>query len=258
MNGNLIQVPRFECNLILTKRQSAAVIVRGIRVGSSLMLRYGWTGLLQLLPETTIAGQQPTLPDGGNSTDNLNGGWPAYEFSDSSAPFSGIVRAPGGASTVRLSSRSIAETSNRLSVEFQDESNEYQQDSFSVVDADDAALIGHEISSQSTALGIANYSQANRVLLRQLDKSTKGNQFVQFQTSFRALKVRPGDIIALTYLKEGFTRVPFRVVKLSPSMNYQIVTVLAQIHDDDWYSDNPTVLGVRADSRARRCSLLAP
>jgi len=243
LNGNSVQVPRFECNLIVTKRQSAAVIVRGIRVGSSLMLRYGWTGLLQLLPETTIAAQQPTLPDGGNSTDDLYGGWPAYEFSDSSAPFSGIVRNPNGASTVRLSSRSIAETSNRLSVEFQDEWNEYQQDSFSVVDAGDAALIGYEISSQSTALGIANFSQANRVLLRQLDKSTKGNQFVQFQTSFRALKVRPGDIIALTYLKEGFTRVPFRVVKLSPSMNYQVVTVLAQIHDDDWYSDNPAVLG---------------
>jgi hypothetical protein len=243
LNGNSIQVPRFECNLIVTKRQSAAVIVRGIRVASSLMLRYGWTGLLQLLPETTIAAQQPALPDGGNSTDVLNGGWPAYEFSDSSAPFSGIVRTSGGASSVRLSSRSIAETSNRLSVEFQDESNEYQQDSLSIIDADDAALIGYEISSQSTALGIPNYSQANRVLLRQLDKSTKGNQFVQFQTSFRALKVRPGDIIALTYQKEGFTRVPFRVVKLSPAMNYQVVTVLAQIHDDDWYSDNPAVLG---------------
>jgi Putative phage tail protein len=254
LNGNPIQVPRFECNLILTKRQSAAVIVRGIRVGSSLMLRYGWTGLLQLLPETTIAAQQPTLPDGGNSTGDLNGGWPAYEFSDSSAPFSGIVRNSNGASTVRLSSRSIAETSNRLSVEFQDASNEYQQDSFSVVDADDAALIGYEISSQSTALGIANYSQANRVLLRQLDKSTKGNQFVQFQTSFRALKVRPGDIIALTYLKEGFTRVPFRVVKLSPSMNYQVVTVLAQIHDDDWYSDNPAVLGGGGQAAGHACA----
>jgi hypothetical protein len=55
--------------------------------------------------------------------------------------------------------------------------------------------------------------------------------------------VRPGDIIAVTYLKEGFTRVPFRIVKLSPSLNYQLVTVLAQIHDDAWYSDNPAVLG---------------
>ncbi len=26
-------------------------------------------------------------------------------------------------------------------------------------------------------------------------------------------------------------------------MNYQLVTIQAQIHDDDWYSDNPAVLG---------------
>jgi hypothetical protein len=242
LNGNPLQVPRYECNLILTKRQSAATIIRGIRVASSLMLRYGYTGLLELLPETTIAAQQPTLPEGSNSTEQLFGGWPVYEFSDLSGPFSGIVRNANGTSSVRLTSRTIAETSNRLSVEFQDESNEYQQDSLSIVDADDSALIGYEISSQSTALGVANFSQATRVLLRQLDKSTKGNLFVQFQTSFRALKVRPGDIITLTYAKEGFTRVGFRVVKLSPALNYELVTVLAQVHDDDWYSDNPTVL----------------
>jgi len=243
LNGFTIQIPRYQCNLILTKRQSAAVVVRGIRVASSLMLRYGPTGLLELLPETTLEAQQQNPPDGTNSTEMLNGGWPAYEFSDASGVFSGILRNPSGASTVRLTSRSISETSNRLSVEFQDASNEYQQDSLSIVDADDANLIGYEISSQSTALGIANFSQANRVLLRQLDKSTKGNQFVQFQTSFRALKVRPGDIITLTYGKEGIIRVPFRVVKLSPAMNYQVVTILAQAHDDDWYSDNPAVLG---------------
>jgi hypothetical protein len=243
LNGNAIQVPRFECNLVLTKRQSAAVVVRGIRVASSLMLRYGTSGLLELLPETTLASQHPSLPDGSNAVEPLNGGWPAYEFSDASAPFSGIVRNPNGSSSVVLTSRTVAETSNRLSVEFQDESNEYQQDSLSLVDAEDLALIGYEISSQSTALGVANFSQATRVLLRQLDKSTKGNLFAQFQTSFRALKVRPGDIITLTYAKEGFARRPFRVVKLSPSMNYELVTVLCQTHDDNWYSDNPAVLG---------------
>ncbi len=242
LNGNSLQVPRYECNLILTRRQSAATVIRGIRVASSLMLRYGVTGLLELVPETTISAQQPALPDGGNSIEALDGGWPTYEFSDGSAPFSGIARNPDGSSTVRLSSRTISETSNRLSVEFQDETNEYQQDSLSIVDADDSALIGYEISSQSTALGIANFSQATRVLLRQLDKCTKGNLFIQFQTSFRALKVRPGDIIAVTYLKEGFDRTPFRVIKLSPTTNYQSVAISAQIHDDDWYSDNPTVL----------------
>lgn len=241
-NGNIIQVPRYECNLVLMKRQSVAAIVRGIRVASSMMLRYGANGLLELLPETTLAAQQSALPDGGNSTDSLDDGWPAYEFSDASAPFSGIMRNPDGSSSVRLLSRTVAETSNRLSVEFQDKTNEYQQDSLSITDSEDAALIGYEVSSQSTALGISNFNQATRVLLRQLDKSTKGNLFVDFQTSFRALKVRPGDIIALTYFKEGFERVPFRVVKLSPSVNFQAVTVLAQIHNDDWYNDDPSIL----------------
>ncbi|HEX4231181.1 MAG TPA: phage tail protein [Bryobacteraceae bacterium] len=243
LNGNPLMVPRFQCNLILMKRQSAAEIIRGIRVASSLMIRFGVNGLLELLPETTIAMQQQTLPDGGNSTATLNGGWPAYEFSDGSGPFSGIARTASGASSIILTSRSLAETSNRLSLEYQDASNEYQQDSLSLVDADDLALIGYEISSQSTALGVANASQATRVLLRQLDKSTKGNRFIEFQTSFRAMKVRPGDIIAVTYLKEGMARVPFRVTKLLPSTNYQMVTIYAQIHDDDWYSDNPAVLG---------------
>ncbi len=71
-------------------------MVRGIRVASSLMIRYGVSGLLELLPETTIAGQQSSLPDGSNSSRSLNGGWPVYEFSDASGPFSGIARDPKG------------------------------------------------------------------------------------------------------------------------------------------------------------------
>jgi hypothetical protein len=242
LNGNQLQAPRYSCNLVLTNRQSAAVIVRGIRVASSLMIRYGVSGLLELLPETTLAMQQSVLPDGGNSVETLNSGWPTYEFSDASGPFSGIARDPRGKSTVLLSSNSVAETSNCLNVEFQDEFNEYQQDSLSTVDSEDIALMGYEISSQSTAMGITNYSQATRVLLRQLDKATDGNLYINFVTSFRALKVRPGDIIAVTYQKEGFARTPFRVMKLSPAMNFQFVTIQAQIHDDDWYSDSITTL----------------
>ncbi len=243
LNGNPLQIPRYQCNLFITKRQSVATVVRGIRVASSLMLRYGSTGLLELLPESTLASQQPSLPDGSNSMEPLDDGWPSYEFSDGSGPFSGIMRDSKGSSTVRLTSRSITECSNRLTVEFQDDSNEYQQDSLSLVNANDTGLIGYEISSQSTAMGIANFSQATRVLLRQLDKLSDGNLYVTFQTSFRALKIRPGDLITLTYQKEGFIRVPFRVVKLSPSTNYQTVSIMAQIHDDSWYSDNPSTLG---------------
>jgi len=40
---------------------------------------------------------------------------------------------------VRLYTRSTADTPNRLTVEFQDSLNEYQQDSFSLVDPEDVA-----------------------------------------------------------------------------------------------------------------------
>ena len=94
--GNTVLVPRFECNLALSRRWSAAEVARGIRNGSSLLLAYGLGGLLTLRVENTLALQQPTNPDGSNSTTVLNGGWPAYEFSDVSAAFSGILRKPGG------------------------------------------------------------------------------------------------------------------------------------------------------------------
>ena len=57
-------------------------MLRGIRVSSGLMLRYGADGLLELLPETTIAQQHPNAPNGTNATELLNDGWPAFEFSD--------------------------------------------------------------------------------------------------------------------------------------------------------------------------------
>ena len=48
-----------------------------------------------------------------------------------------------------VTSRSIADTPNRLSVEFQDALNGYQQDSYELVDPDDIALAGQEVSRRS-------------------------------------------------------------------------------------------------------------
>ena len=62
------------------------------------------------------------------------------------------------------------ETPNRYTVEFQDEFNEYQQDSLSLVDVPDAVIAGQEISASMTALGLPNFSQAGRVLRLQLDR----------------------------------------------------------------------------------------
>ena len=48
LNGNAITIPRFQCNLILKNRRTAADAIRGVRNGARLYLTYGNGGLLQL------------------------------------------------------------------------------------------------------------------------------------------------------------------------------------------------------------------
>lgn len=237
LNGNAITLPRFQCNLVLQKRRSAGDLIRGIRNAARLFLTYGPGGILQLQVENTIALQQPAQLAWSNSTVPLNGGWPSYEFGDGSSGTSGIMRRQNGDPSVTVTSRPIADTPNSYNVEYQDSLNGYQQDSFSVSNPDDIALAGQEVTAALMAVGIPNYDQAGRILQFNLDKSVLGNTYIQFDTSVKAVGIRPGDIITFTYLKEGYTRQPFRVLKISPATNYRTSTITAQFHDDAWYAD---------------------
>ncbi|MDP2996228.1 MAG: phage tail protein [Bryobacterales bacterium] len=237
LNGNPVSIPRYQCNLVLRKRRSAADLVRGIRNGAGLMLRLNSAGLLELRPEDKLAVQHPTKPGGSNATEQLLDGWPAYEFGDGSSAHSGILRRGSGESTVRLWSRSAADSPNRLNLEFQDAFNEYQQDSLSLVHVDDVQANGQEVSTTLNALGLPNFDQAARVAERQLKRSVEGNTYAEFETSVRALHLRPGDLITLTYLKEGFQRQPFRIVSISPELNFRTARITGQIHSDDWYGE---------------------
>src|SRR5579863_4184405 len=239
--GNSVLTPRFECNLVIETRRSASEVAKGIRLGSSLMLSFGsggsgGAGLLTLRVENTLALQQANAPDGTNSTEQLNGGWPAYEFSDGSAAYSGILRKPNGEPAIRLYSKSGADVPNRLTVEFQDEYNGYQQDSLSLVDVADALLTGRDVTAAFQGIGLANFDQAARMLQLQLSKSIDGNLLVEFQTTVKGIGIASGDLITVTYLKEGLERQPFRVVQLAPGLNYQTVQVTARWHDDNWYT----------------------
>ena len=238
LNGNAITIPRFQCNLVMQNKRSGGDVVRGIRNSARLYLTYGPGGVLQLQVENTAALQQPSKPACSNSIEPLDGGWPSYEFGDGTNGFSGILRRSNGEPSVTLTCRNIADTPNSFSIEFQDALNAYQQDSYTMVDAADIQLAGQEVSTTLMALGIPNYDQAARVLKFNLDKSVKGNSYIEFDTSVKAFGIRPGDLITITYLKEGFNRQPFRVLKMSPATNYRTATVLAQIHDDAWYADS--------------------
>ena len=234
VNGNSTTIPRYQCNLLLTGRRSAGDIVRGIRNASAMYLSFDSDGLIQLNAEDTLANQQPTQRANSNSTEALNGGWPAYEFGDTA--FSGILRDANSAPSLTVTSQSIANSPNHYTVEFQDEFNDYQQDSLSLVDIDDFLVTGQDVTSSLTALGLPNFDQANRAAALQLYKSVNGNTYVQFETSVKGVGLKPGDIITLTYAREGFSRQPFRITKLSPGLNFMTAGITAQIHDDAWYT----------------------
>ena len=235
LHGNAIRIARFQANLVLRRRRSLAEILRGVRNAAGLHLGYGPAGQLQLKLESKIAITQSTKPLGSNSTAALFGGWPVYEFGDGKNGTTGLLRRENGQPAIRFWSRPTSDSPNRFSAEFQDAFNEYQQDSLSLVDAEDARRVGQEIAGTYNVIGLANFDQAARVLRLQLDKSLRGNMYVELETSVRALGVRPGDLIALTYAKEGLDRQLFRVTQVSPRESYATAVITAQIHQEDWY-----------------------
>ena len=249
LHGAAISIARFACNVVLRRRRSAADVIRGIRNSAGLMLTYGAGGRLQLLAESSIAVQQPLKLEGSNSTEMLNGGWPAYEFGDGASRFSDLLRRESGEPAVRVWCRSTAESPNRYTVEFQDEFNQYQQDSLSLVDLADATAAGHEVSASLMALGIPNFNQAGRLLRLALDKSVRGNTYIEFETGLRSIGLRPGDLITVSYAKEGFDRQLFRIVRIAPSMNHQTATITAQWHDDIWYAGEGGGVGLIGGGR---------
>ena len=156
VNGNSTTIPRYQCNLLLTGRRSAGDIVRGIRNGSAMYLSFDSNGLIQLNAEDTLANQQPTQRASSNSTEALNGGWPAYEFGDDA--FSGILR-----SVQRrvLADGNVAEHSQyartTIRSNFKIEFNEYQQDSLSLVDIDDFLVTGQDVTSTLDGAGAPEF-----------------------------------------------------------------------------------------------------
>ncbi len=237
--GNPISVKRFTCNLAIRGRRTAADLIRGIRNNARLQLTYQPDVRLGVLVENSILLQQPVKPAGSNATEPLNGGWAAYHYADGSVEGlkSAILRREDGSPAVRLWSRPIVDTPNRFSIELADELNEFQQDSLGLSDVESIRRTGQEISGRLVVDGLPSFDQAARTLKYFLDRSIQGNRFIELETSVKALGQRLGDIIAVTYLKEGFVQQPFRIIKIAPGTNYRSVRITAQIHDDAWYND---------------------
>lgn len=229
--------PRFSCNLVLQKRRSVGEILRGIREGSFVFLRTNAEGKLEAVVESTLAIQQATKSPLSNATETLLGGWPVYEFGDGTNGRGGILRSASGAPQFRISSKPAADCPNRIHAEFQDAWNEFQSDRISLFDSREVRRRKQEVVLNSRAMGLSTYPQAARAVYAALKRYTAGNRFAEFETGLKGLGMRPGDLITITYPRYGLDREVFRVVRVSPSADLQSARIVAQIHDDAWYSD---------------------
>jgi hypothetical protein len=61
--------------------------------------------------------------------------------------------------------------------------------------------------------------------------------------------LKPGDLITITYAKEGLDRQLFRVIRMAPGLNYRSILITAQLHNDEWYIGGGGSLGVIGGGR---------
>ena len=189
---------RFRSSFCLdgTQRQSLAQIVTALRNSANLMLGPNSSnGLLACQPRMTLADQQPSVIPGSNyntavSSETALGvaanGHLAYLFADDGS----IVK-----KSFKTTPRPIADTPNRVNFAFQDEDNNYQQDSISQVDPDAFVCSGNmpvDVSLQINA--IPNFDQASRISNIQLSEPLRGNsrddadgtEYFEFQATVKA------------------------------------------------------------------------
>lgn len=228
-------------NYAVLDRKPAIDIIRGLRQGAELMIRLNAKGQINLGVEAKISDQQSTKTTHTNAISTLNDGWPSFEANDGSVGACTILADKVGDIELRLFCQPTSQTTNRLTVEYQDSRNDYRNGSLSLVDLDDVGRAGSEIAGIFRGLGIPSRTQAERVLSKELARNVDGNLFAEFSTSVKGLGMQPGDIIAITSGVYELTRAPFRVLRMSPGLNFETLVVLAQAHDDGWYGPGTAV-----------------
>lgn len=250
LTGTANTHPRFSSSLPLRQRRSVSEIVRGLLAGVRGCIRLNpKTGLYDLLIWQTLADQQPAAIDGSNYTTPIASkkadgttanGYVAYSFDDSS-----VLKSSDGKPDVNQAGRQITDSPNVITVQFQDEGNQWVQDSLSIADTDALFRVGQETPDTREILGINNYDQARRVLNTALAELTKGNEagdsrgtrIYDFPTSVKAAHLQVADLIRFGSQKLNIPTDLYRIVKIQPAANFETARLTIQGHKDEWYVD---------------------
>lgn len=235
-SGAELLVTRARVGLAMTNGRSVSDLLRGIQANANCLLYLGHDGKLALRMEAPIAEAQPAKSPHSNAETSLNGGWPAYEFGDGSNNSGGLVLDESYTARLRLWSRPTSQCPTRYQMEFQDSTSDYRQSTMSLVDVDELARSGQEVTAVHPALGVTSGMHAGAILRLALHKAQRGNQYLEFESSIQAVGLRPGDLISMSFTNWGLSRSLFRVLSIEPKQNFETVRITAQRHEDDWFS----------------------
>ncbi len=211
-------------------------------------------GLIQFFAMGTLADQQSSAVTGSNyntavSSQTVLGvstnGYLAYLFDQASIM-------PG---TLEWTANDLSSTGNRIQFNFQDEDNQWEQDSISQIDTNAVARNANkEVDSTIQIDGICNFDQASRMANTHLFKSLYGNPqglatgsyTFSFTSTHRVTHLRAGHICGLTWARLGLVKQLIRIESIQPSVNSEQIAIKASWHSDNWYvaalMQNPTPL----------------
>ncbi len=262
---------RGSCSIVLRQRRSLADIIRGVRLAAGMLLLPNADGKLSILAKGTLADQQPSAVDGSNYNTAITSkfrtgvaanGYVAYSFDGAS-----ILRRQGKSTLVRLD-REINDLPNRVAFPFSDRDYGYASSSFALIDSDDIARAGQEVSGGLTVepLGLNSYNAANRMARQILNESLRGNPLANtngtdywtWETSVKGLRLQMGQIVRLSDTRAGLSNVLIRLTSIQPSRDYQTIRLEGHVHNDDWYLDSAGQAADPAASGRRRDMLDRP
>lgn len=253
---------RFKMGLGYSQRTSGTEIIRQMRTACrSILIPDPVTGQLKLLPKRGLAEQQSGVMPGSNFNTQISsftsagvvaGGYVAWKFS-----YSDILPQGNGESSLQIDQLDIKTAPNKISIPFTDEDNQYQEDSITVVDAQDITRVERPIEGTISAAGLLNFDTAQRVISVWMAENSRGNArfdsggsyLISFNTTFRCQHLSVGDIVLMDYPQLGITsnlkdmaNNPIsgflaRVSAIKPATNFENAQITIQYSDDGWYVD---------------------
>jgi hypothetical protein len=255
-DGTTQQHPRFLCSVAVTKRRSAAEIIRGVR-NAARMLIYPdpGTGKIKCVVRQTLAAQQPAPIAASNYNTAIAsklldgtsaGGYVAYRFDASS-----ILRTENGDSSLRLTSRGNSELPTRMSLQYPDIHGNWAVDSITLTDTESLVRNSNNESPQSFPLeGICSFDHAKRAIAVWMAEQLRGNPRLspvgdagatlgcEFETSYKAVRLELGQLCLLHMPNRGIDNQLVRIQRIAPTTNGERYRIGASFHSDEWYVDS--------------------